>query len=325
MRTFLLLVLAAVVTLTMQRYVGGETIYAAQNVAQRDSAHQLLLTNRLPPGQTWRSIGLAGARARAATVFLAEEIHRASGLTLRQTYLIIDTLALFASLLVLYGFLTLVAPPALALYGWLYFCLTLPLTYALFVFHPWDRLSVLFWLAALYCLRAERLLAFAGMLVAGMLVKYDMVLLPGLYFLASVRRDNVRRVTLITAALSLLALGTYVFLSLQFGDGIGPRDQVWRQVSRNLAYFASEVFVYPPLLAFAVPLGLAALGWSTADRFARAAVAFAGVQAVLLFLITNFQEVRAEVPVLILLLPAALAGLRTLLPAVAPAPRPGAP
>ena len=67
---------------------------------------------------------------------------------------------------------------------------------------------------------------------------------------------------------------------------------------------------YPPLLAFGLPLGLAIYGWRTGDQFSRAG--FLMALAILLgplFLLTNFEEVRAEMGALFLLLPLALAGL----------------
>jgi len=315
-RTILLLVLAAVATLIMQRYVGGETIYAPEVAAQREADHQFILTNRLPPGKTWSSYGLAGTNARAATVYLAEGIHRAFKLSLHHTYFLIDTLALFASLLGLYAFLRLGSTPAFALFGLLYFCLVLPLTYALHVFHPWDRLSVLFWIALLCCLRTDRLGAFAALLVAGILVKYDLVPLPGLYFLVNWRRQNARRITLTTLALFLLSFGTYAALSLHFGSGVGQRTQVWAQITRNLDYLGTTLILYPPLLAFTLPLLLTVIGWRSADRFARAAAVFAGLLVFPLFLATNFGEVRAEIPFLLLLLPCALTGLQSIMPRV---------
>ena len=302
----------------MQRYVGGETIYAPEISAERDLAHQLILTNQLPTGRTWSSYGLAGDNARALTVYLAEGIHRSLDLSLRKTYFLIDTLALFASLLGLYAFLRTFAIPALALLGLLYFCLVLPLTYALHVFHPWDRLSVLCWIGSLYFLSTNRLWAFAAILVVGILVKYDMVLLPVLFFLAYWRRERAVRVSAITLGLLLLSFGTYVALSLHFGAGVGPRDP-WHQVTRNLRHLTEQPLLYPPFLAFTLPCLLAVLGWRTADRFARAAAVFGGLLVVPLFLATNFAEVRAEVPLLLLWLPCALAGLQSVLAAV-PAP-----
>ena len=51
------------------------------------------------------------------------------------------------------------------------------------------------------------------------------------------------------------------------------------------------------------------LGYQTADNFARGCVQLAIIVAGILFLQTNFVEFRAEVPILLLLLPAAWFGL----------------
>lgn len=54
---------------------------------------------------------------------------------------------------------------------------------------------------------------------------------------------------------------------------------------------------------------LAVLGYQTADNFARASVQLALIIAAILFLQTSFVEFRAEVPILLLLLPAAWFGV----------------
>jgi hypothetical protein len=308
-RKVLLVALAAVATLIMQRYVGEQTIYDPQLDAKRDSVHQAILANRLPAGKTWADYGATGFTARVLSVYIAEGLHRTLNLALSKIYFIIDTVALFSALLALYAFLRLWVPPNLALVGLLFTCLVLPLTYAFHFFHPWDRLSFLIWIGLLYCLGTGRTAAFATLLVIGTFVKYDVILLPALYFLASIKKENAFRVSITTLALFVLSLGTYAGLVAHFGAGLGDRSHVGAQVLKNLADIRENHIWYPPLLAFTLPVALAIMGWRTADRFARAAAAFAGLLAVPLFLASNFREVRAEMPLLVLLLPCALVGL----------------
>ena len=240
-------------------------------------------------------------------MYVAETVHRATGLPVQRVYFWLDTVALFAFLIVLYGFLRWWASPSQALVAVLLTILILPLTYALHFFHPWDRLSLLIWVALLWLLRAERLIAFGALLVVGMLVKYDLIFLPGLYFLTKLPFREPR-VLLTTAGLFLLSIGTYLFIVLAFGSGLGER-QMSAQVIANLEQIWSMKIWYAPLLGLAIPGALAVLGVPQADRFARACAGFAVLQCVPLFLRSNFAELRAEMPVVILLLPAALAGL----------------
>ena len=77
--------------------------------------------------------------------------------------------------------------------------------------------------------------------------------------------------------------------------------------------------VYPPLLMHGLPTLLAILGWASADRVARAGVLVGlACLAPLWFLGSNFHEVRAQVPLTILLLPTALFGLQRIVGRGAP-------
>jgi len=68
-----------------------------------------------------------------------------------------------------------------------------------------------------------------------------------------------------------------------------------------------------------IPLVLAFIGWSRADQVARAAVVFGVVCLVPLWFVgSNFHEVRAQLPLTILLLPAALLGLQRIMESARP-------
>jgi hypothetical protein len=303
-----------VIALIMQRYVGGNTLYSPELSVRRDSAHSHLLNNRLPPGKTWSDYGGKGTQARALTVWVVEGIHRQTGMGVQRVYFWLDTVALFAGLLALFSLLRSWVPPPLALVGLLYVGVVLPLTYALHYFHPWDRISFLLWIGLIGLLRRERLILFAALLLLAMFVKYDVILLPGLYFLIHFQRRPVAA-TLTTAALFILTVGAYFLLVQQFGSGLGGERMTGTQIATNLNDMRGFLIWYPPLLGFALPLGLAAVGFRHADQFARASAVFAVLFCIPLFLLSNFVEIRAEMPVLVLLLPAALQGLRRVLEA----------
>ena len=94
--------------------------------------------------------------------------------------------------------------------------------------------------------------------------------------------------------------------------GIEPRHYE-AQISRNLEMIIGSGIFYAPTLAFGLPIALAILGYTMSDRFERASAWFAGLIAVILFVTTNFEEVRAEQMLFPLLAPAALLGLRRIL------------
>jgi hypothetical protein len=304
----LLVILSAVVTLVVQGWVGSATIYSPQYAARRLAAHEILLHNRLPEGHTWTSIGSNWVNARVAIVYVSEWVHRVTGLSLAQVYWGIDSLALFASLLLLFGFLRASASTEYALIGLLYVAAVLPLTYFLHVFHPWDRASLLCWVLLLRFLRDRKMVLFSVVLALSIPIKFDTVLVPALYLLCYVSRENWRAVALRTAALFAISFGAYATLRVLIPGGFEPR-LISEQLRQNLWDLWTMHVRYPPFLGLALPGLLALAGLRATDRFGRACAAFAVLISVPLLIATNFAELRAEMPVLVLLLPAALAGL----------------
>lgn len=313
-RALLLVLLSAVITLILQGWVGDATIYSTTFATRRLQAHDVILHNRLPAGiSTWRSIGSNGVNVRIATVYLAEGIHRVTAVPLAKVYWGIDSLALFVSLLLLFKLLCRSAPTEYALIGLLYVAAVLPLTYFLHVFHPYDRVSLLCWVSLLHLLRDRRMALFAVVLALSITVKYDTLLLPVLYLLCYVSRENWRPVVLGTAALFAVSFGVYITLRILIPGGFEARS-VLEQVRNNLADLRWMHVRYPPFLALCLPGLLALVGLPATDRFGRACAAFALLLSIPLFIATNFAEFRAEMPVLVLLLPAALAGLQRIVP-----------
>lgn len=308
----LLIMLAGSLTLVLQKWVGDVTLYQSDLKERRLMIHEAILHNRLPPGRaTWEETGSNGTNTRVAVVYLAESIHRASRVNIMTAYRLIDTVALFAALLLLFAHLRQSAPPAYALLGLLYTAAVLPLTYFFSYFHPYDRVSLLVWIALLMLLRSGRLVAFTVLLAASVPVKHDTILLPGLYFLSNVNRDNWPRVIRNTALMFAVSFGTWIALRLLLPGGYEER-QLIVQMWRNLDAVRATLPAYPPLLCFSVPVILALIGLRWSDRFARASVAFGFLLLVPLVVLTNFIEVRAEMFVLVLMMPSALTALRIL-------------
>ncbi len=302
----LLLAFVTAITLADQVWVGGLTIYSDATAPRREMIHEAILHNRVPPeAGSWRAMGGNGINVRVLTVWMVEGLHRLSGVSVEKTYRLVETVALFLFLLAVYFYLRHWFDPGLTALGLAYVAAVLPLTYMFHNFHPWDKPSWLAWVLLLMLLRSGRIAAFAVLLVVSIVTKYDTVLLPGLYFLATVSRERILRVSLITAGLFAVSFGIYFALRMLIPGGFETTSPLTFAKS-NLADFAMWTVRYPPVLALGVPVFLAAVGWRSADRFARSCVIFGAALLPVFFLQSNFVEVRALMPVLVLLLPSAL-------------------
>ena len=296
-------------TLIGQKWVGGATLYAEELWAHREMMHGAILHNQLPDSaRTWTTLGANGLNVRLLTVWAAEGLHRLTGMRIERSYLWIETAALLACCLLLYAFLEPYTGWRFALGSLLYWGTVLPLTYLQHRFHPWDKPSIALWLLALICTWRRRWWALGAVLFLGVLTKFDILVFPALVFLAFRKTDPWKDVVLRTAALFALTISTFVFLCWLAPGGFEERS-VLGLVKTNLQALRATTFAYPPLLALGPAVLLAGLGYRTADHFARSCVQLAIMVAVLLFLQSHFVEFRAEVPLLILLLPAAWYGL----------------
>ena len=305
----LALALSVSITFTSQKWVGGTSIYAPELEEKREVMHTAILYNELPDSvESWSSLGSNGLNARVLTVWIAEGIHQVAGLPIHRSYLVLETAALLLCCLLLYAFLEPYTGWPFALGGLLYWGSILSLTYANHHFHPWDKPSIALWLLALICTRQRRWWSLAAVLVVGVITKYDILVFPALVFLAYRRSEPWKTNVLRTAGLLALTVSTFLVLRWLVPGGFEQRDVV-RQVMTNLMVIRDGWYFYPPFLAFGIPAVLAAMGYSIADPFAKGCIQLAVLVGLILFLQTNFVEVRAEVPLLLLLLPSAWYGL----------------
>lgn len=300
-------------TLTMQFWVGDKTVYATEVAAKREHLHQILLANEVPAGG-WKAIGANGTNIRVVTPYLAQNIHEVSGLSVSKSYLVLDTVMLFAALVLLFCYLKRFVNNAYAVLGVTFVGSILPLSYQLFYFHPWDRFSLFTWIALLMLLHAERLVLFALLLPLAVAVKYDIMLLPGLYGLHALVRDRRLSLPVVLRSGALLAIGagTYVLLGILRPDGTNP-TLIGTQVATNIDVLMDMNLRWPPFLGFAVPAALALIGFQRSTPWAQAGVLFGMLLMIPFSLQSNLAEFRAHMPVLVLLAPAALAGLGSLL------------
>jgi len=319
------------ITVGMQAWVGNATIYARELEQKREELHHAILVNRSPGGQSWDAAGAATTNLRVGVVYLAEGIRKVTGLKLSTVYKLLDTVSLFVALVGLFFYLRKWLANVYCLIGVLYFCSILPLTYFFQYFHPWDRPQLALWILLLYLLREARLVFLGVCLAVSVVVKFDTMVLPGLYFLAHVSRERWQRVMLESVGLSIIALGTYVGLNWLFPTPIVTDDLALRGgmhiLRRNVEVFQSWHMTYPPLLFHGVLVLLSVIGLRSRERFIWVSVAFAA-GLMLLFLFFSFlEEVRAQTVITLILLPAALLSLRDLLerrnnhPEIDPAPR----
>ena len=310
----LAIAISAIATLTNQGWVGPKTIYADDLEPARTRLHNAILTNTLPPGvDSWSSVGANSFNARLLVAWLAEGVHRLTGASLSRSYFFVETVSVFVCCLLLFVLIDSYAGPLFGIAALLYYASVLPLTYFLHYFHPWDKLSLAAWIAAMYFVLRERWFLLGVTLTLGMLIKFDIVVFPLFVLLVEYRRRGWRYAWSKAALYLALTVAIYAFMQRQLPGGSEPRPVV-DHVLHNLRDMQSYTVKYPPLLGLGVVAVMAALGYRTGDGFARAGVELGVVVALILFVQTNFIEFRAEGPLLVLLLPAAIAGLRRHLP-----------
>jgi len=316
-RLALLVCLMGSLTLGLQSWIGDRTIYAKGLEQQREELHFAILANRAPDGKSWSAVGGQSIQKRVGVVYIAQALHGLVGLSIGKTYKLLDTVFLFTSLLLLFFLLRRWVPDVYSLVGVLYFAAVLPLTYFFQLFHPWDRLQLATWIGLLFLVVDRKLVYLSIGLVLSMVVKFDVIMLPFLYFMAHVTRERWRRVAIETMGLSVLGFGTYFALGELFP---APLDQshftpvaALGMLAANWTALRTFNIAYPPLLVHALPSLLALCCLSSKDRFVWSSVIFAFCLSVVFILFTHYEEVRAHMIVLVLVLPSALLTLQRLL------------
>ncbi len=306
----LLIVFAVVATLMLQ-YIGRETIYQPRLEESRLEFHNLLLQNRLPEGVAFNTTNI-----RLFTVLLADRLSKLTGISLHITYIAIDTVCLFTIIILLYGFLRKWFSRVYGAIGVLYFTTVLPLTYLFHYYHPWDRISLVVWIVMLYFLREKQILAFSLMLSLSVIIKLDSLFVPLLYFLYFVTRSNWQRTALNTIGLFVLTFGIHYSLRYFIPGGFKEQsiEVVISQIIKNWDNILKTFFfLHPVFLVFAIPVALFILYHKNMDRFVLAAALFGCSLFIPFYLFSNFNEIRAHMPVMVLILPAGLMGLHALL------------
>ena len=311
-RGALLVLLMGIVSIVQVNFVGDTTIYSLNAANIREELHESVVQNR-PPTRGWAERGANDAmNIRIAIPYLVEFLHKETGIRVLQLYKGIDLICIWLALIIFFAYLSEQFTAWESALACLYFAAILPLTFAFHVYHPYDRASLVAWLLAIWCARTQRFWEFAAVAILAVLIKYDAIVLPGLYFLGNATPQTWRKHLFRSFAVGLILFAIFLALFWLL-TGSYVREDYMHNILRNLEMMIGTAIFYPPTLAFGVPVVLAILGYKSSDQFMRASVWFAGMIVVILIVAVNFEEVRCEQMLLPLLAPAALCGLRRIL------------
>lgn len=305
----------------LQDYVGDITIYSNALKYQRLVLHNAILNNQPPPGVTWKDMGAEKTNIRILAVYLANIVSGVMHLDVNVVYKHIDTISMILILIIFFYYLKNFADTVYAIIGIMYVIISLVNTYFFYYFHPWDRLSCLVWTLLLCALKNNRVYIFAGLLAIGMLIKYDVILLPGLYFAYTTNRSNINKSLLTTACLFAMTFGIYFTLLKLFPmpENIAANRSALNaavgQLVQNFNIFKVSLLSYAPIVVFGIPLLFSAYYLLTNKIFNKYVVASAmfGMLMFIPYLTQIFHETRAEMPILLLIMPSVLLGLRKLI------------
>ena len=311
----LLFSLSCIITLVQTQYVGDLLIYSDEHVENREMLHRFILANELPEGESWRDLGANGTKIRVGVVYLAEFVSKLLGISVAATYKYIDVISMVLSITLLFLILAKFVRVEEAIIGVLFIAAILPMTYHFHYFHPWDRISLALWLVMFLAIFANRPLLLAAVMILAIVVKYDAVVIPLMYFLVHVRRDNYEKVFLVSFILSVLSFGEYFLLRELFEGGSSGDGSILLQIKTNLYHLLEHDIYHPAVLGLTLPAVLAIYGFRSSERSIQGATLFGLILLLPHMTLVNFREIRAEMPALVALLPGALIGLRLALSA----------
>ncbi len=309
--------LLATVTIGLQAWLGDITIYSAKLEGPREDLHFAILANKAPNGGTWAEVGALSTQKRVGVVYIAEGLRRVTGLAVGKIYKLLDSIFLFISLLAFFLYLRIWFSDIYCLLGVMYLCASLPLTYFFQLFHPWDRLQLAIWILLLYLVATRKFVPLAVCLVASVFVKFDTILMPLFYGMIYFRGNSKKTAAYETLFLMFLSFGTYILIGYAYPDpneiSRFSLDAIGQQLSTNLQKLAIMHVKFPPLLVYALPAILALIDLRRKGVFTLFSVVFGFALTIVYILLTNYEEVRTNMVVLILFIPAALMTLKTLL------------
>jgi len=325
MRTSCLLVFIAVLTTSLQHWVGSATLYSDTLAAMRQETHDIIVRREAQtPDSNLLELGSYGNECRIVIPWLVEGLARFAGnrsSDIPAIYYYVDYICLYLSFLLFWLYLRHWFDELRSLLGLAYVAVALITTYSEHFFHPWDRPTFVLWIAMAMLVREDRLWAYLAVLALTLCTKFTAVLFPGFYALvkglgwAQIRRP---RFYLSLLAQGMVIVACYAFLNhfaFISGSALATSyfDKAQKVIAENWKIIAAYKFAHPVFLLIACPLMLIPFGWPDLDHYMRSCVKFAILFLLIHFLISFFVESRAQAGVLIFLMPPALRGLDALL------------
>jgi len=307
--TLLLWAVAFWIAAVNTRWVGEPVLYAPRE-AEREAAHRNLLRDEPPAGLTWDGAGLGGTPIRRAALWAGEALLRAGARSVREAYFLLDFACIVLCTVLLWLWLRRWLREDAAALGLLFWGLSLPLTYHQHYFHPWDKPVALAWLLLLEAVRARRPWLLLAGVAAATFVKYDVAMLGPAWTLATWRERGRVRALAEGAAICLASLAVAAalgFVYLPAGERRAGVPEMGLLLGANLRDLRHGGLLLPPVLMFGLPAAGLAVAWRRLDP-ERRGLALAGALFLALFAATTYlREARAQIPVLFLWLPGALA------------------
>lgn len=309
----LILIFALLQTTTLQHWIGEHHLYGPRQFALKNKTlelHEAILTNKLKEGKTWNDYGGGSLNHRIGAVYIAEALRRISGKSLFSIYKWMDHAALFSVLVILFLFLRTQASSEYALIGTLFFATSQVTTYFYHYFHPWDRISQLLWVLGLWFVSKNQLKRVIAILVLGVIVKYDFLMLASVYTLFLFFSGRAVESFWKGGTVTIVGIVTFLCVRALIPNSdisVSPVwDRDWSFLSTNLYLMKEAGLTYPPILVFSVPTLITLFGWNKLTPFQKGGAITALIATPIYFLTSFFNETRAEMPLLMMLLPSAL-------------------
>jgi hypothetical protein len=164
------------------------------------------------------------------------------------------------------------------------------------------------------CLYHDKYYVLLFLLFVGTTIKYDIVIFPALYFIYNLSASKWIKVCQKTLLLFVVTFGTFIILKILIPGGFVEKN-LWNQAMINLMHFLSYpyAFAYPPVLGFFVPILLTLYGWRSLNKFHICCDILGLLIFIILLILSNFRELRAEMPIVLLIIPSAVNGLKVML------------
>jgi hypothetical protein len=121
---------------------------------------------------------------RVVILYLAEFLHDQTGVRVLQLYKAVDLICIWLAFIILLHICANSSAHGRRLSASIFCPYLAADPFALHFYHPYDRASLVAWLLAIWCARARRFWEFSAVAIVAVLIKFDAIVLPGLYFWA---------------------------------------------------------------------------------------------------------------------------------------------